>query len=177
MAKDRWKKIVGVLLVSLWFLIVLFKTVIGRAGAEETRMELRLFWCLKEAWLDRNPFDWYLVIGNIILFIPIGIILPLFFVDMRRRWKTACVGFCFSMSVEVLQLTLRLGLFELDDMVNNTFGCVLGYSLFVICIWLSKKERVNIADRMISLGIWIMTIAFLIVAIYMGQPVFDMFLS
>lgn len=31
-----------------------------------------------------------------------------------------------SMSIEVIQLVFRLGLFEWDDMIHNTLGCVLG---------------------------------------------------
>lgn len=175
MSRDKWKNFVGTLFVFYWFLIVIFITIVGRVKTEESKIELRLFWCIKEAWTNRDPLDWYFVTGNIALFIPIGLILPMFFVNMRRWWKTVCVGFSFSVLVEVLQLVLHLGLFELDDMINNTFGCVLGYSLYIIYMWLLKKKKTSALDKTISLGVWMMTIAFLTAAIYLGQPVFDRF--
>lgn len=177
MTKSRWRKLVGMIFVACWVFVLLSVTIMVRARTEEPRVELRLFWCIREAWLNRNPLDWYFVLGNIVLFIPIGLILPMFFVSMRTWWKTALVGFSFSACVEILQLVFHLGLFEWDDMINNTFGCVLGYALFVFCIWLAKRPGLNAADKIISMGLWVATIAFFAVALYLGQPVFDVLIK
>ncbi len=103
-------------------------------------------------------------------------ITPAFFTGMRRWGKTASVGFLFSVFIEVSQLVLHRGLFELDDMINNTFGCVLGYALFVIYMWILRKEKLDVFDKIISFGLWMFTVAFLTVSVYLGQPVFDFFM-
>lgn len=174
MIGNRWKKFVGVLLVGCWFLIVLFVTIIGRIRTEVPTIELRVFWCVREAWIEKNAFDWYFVVGNIIMFIPAGLVLPMFFENMRKWGKTALLGLSFSVLIECLQLILHLGLFEIDDMINNTFGCVLGYALFVMGMWLLGKGA-SVRDKVISLGLWLLTIAFFSVAVCLGQPVFDLF--
>ncbi len=175
MTGNKWRNFTGALLAGCWFLAVLFVTIVERIPADEPRIELHLFWCIKDAWMYKNSLDWYFVIGNIVMFIPIGTILPVFFVSMRRWWKTAHVGFLFSVFIEVLQLVSHRGLFELDDMINNTFGCVLGYALYIIYMWIFRKEKINVLNKIISLGLWAFVVIFLLVSVCLGQPVFDSF--
>jgi glycopeptide antibiotics resistance protein len=45
-----------------------------------------------------------------------------------RRWlKVLIFSFALSMSIEIMQLVLRRGLCEFDDVFHNTLGCLLGY--------------------------------------------------
>lgn len=49
------------------------------------------------------------------------------------NWKYAlCIGVCSSFVIEFLQLTLKLGLFEFDDIFNNTIGMMLGFGFWKI---------------------------------------------
>lgn len=60
-------------------------------------------------------------IGNVILFIPLGIALKWIGVkDVKKD------GFLASLSIEILQLTFALGTFECDDLIHNTLGAVIG---------------------------------------------------
>lgn len=60
-------------------------------------------------------------IGNVILFIPLGVAL---------KWggvkDTKKVGFLASLTIEILQFTFALGTFECDDLIHNTLGAVIG---------------------------------------------------
>ena len=60
-------------------------------------------------------------IGNVILFIPLGVALKWSGVnDVKRS------GFFASLLIEVLQFTFALGTFECDDLIHNTLGAVIG---------------------------------------------------
>lgn len=60
-------------------------------------------------------------IGNIALFIPLGVALKCSGVrDMKKA------GFLASLTIEVLQFTFALGTFECDDLIHNTLGAVIG---------------------------------------------------
>lgn len=60
-------------------------------------------------------------IGNVVLFIPLGIFLKWVGVgDVKRA------GFFASFLIEILQCTFALGTFECDDLINNTLGAVIG---------------------------------------------------
>ena len=77
---------------------------------------------------------------NIILFIPLGFLLPTIWSDFRSLKKTVLVGFSLSLTIELLQLfTFRLT--DVDDLITNTLGTALGYFLSVL---LSEKLRLKL---------------------------------
>ncbi len=70
------------------------------------------------------------VAGNIAIFVPMGLALPFFFSGLqssRQLVKTAAI---ISLTVEVLQLITATGVFDVDDVLLNTAGAVVGYWLF-----------------------------------------------
>ncbi len=72
------------------------------------------------------------IFGNIIAFAPFGFLLPLLDKKYRKFFYTAFLCLLFSSCVETIQLFLRVGIFDVDDIMMNTFGGVLGYLCFVI---------------------------------------------
>ena len=66
---------------------------------------------------------------NIALFVPIGALLPLASGRKRGIWLALVTGILISTSIEGLQLWLCRGLFEFDDIFDNTLGCVLGQAV------------------------------------------------
>ena len=66
---------------------------------------------------------------NIILFIPLGIMLPFLWKKFDTLKATMLFGFGMSLAVEILQiLTYRAT--DINDIIANTFGAVLGYFVF-----------------------------------------------
>ena len=60
-------------------------------------------------------------IGNVVLFIPLGVALKWSGVkDVKKA------GLLASLLIEVLQFTFALGTFECDDLIHNTLGAVIG---------------------------------------------------
>ncbi|MEQ1676373.1 MAG: VanZ family protein [Chitinophagaceae bacterium] len=70
--------------------------------------------------------------GNIIGFIPLGILLPLLFSRLRKGWKTILAVFMISLLFESTQLYTGLGVFDVDDLLLNTIGGLAGYLLYFI---------------------------------------------
>ena len=54
-------------------------------------------------------------------------------------WQSGKIAFIFSVSIEMLQLLLRLGTFQLSDIFYNTVGGVLGGSLY--CVVMKTRKR------------------------------------
>lgn len=73
------------------------------------------------------------VAGNILAFIPFGLLLPIILRPMRKGIRVVIWGFLFSMSIELLQMLTRVGSFDVDDLLLNTTGALLGLILFRIC--------------------------------------------
>ncbi len=64
--------------------------------------------------------------GNIVLFIPIGIFLPLFHARFRNVFLLAFTCIVIIAAVEVTQMLTRVGSFDVDDIILNTFGALIG---------------------------------------------------
>lgn len=69
-------------------------------------------------------------VGNIALFIPLGIFLPFLFKKYRKFSELAAAGILISFMVEAIQIILRIGQFDIDDIILNSLGAVIGYLLF-----------------------------------------------
>lgn len=97
---------------------------------------IRSYWkivCLKQY---NNVLFYHSVInlaGNIILFIPIGYFLPRLWIKMRKFFPfllTCTVSICI---VELLQFLTLLGSMDIDDLILNLAGMILGYLAFMFC--------------------------------------------
>ena len=78
------------------------------------------------------------IIMNVMLFIPIG-----FFVGgalkKKHIWNAVGIGFALSFFIELTQLITTRGVFNVDDIIHNTLGCVIGFWGFVACYKMVKR--------------------------------------
>ena len=74
--------------------------------------------------------------GNIFLFIPIGYLLPRLFQPMRKFLPFLITCLLSILFVEGLQLLTLLGCFDVDDIILNLTGMMMGYIIYAIT---SKK--------------------------------------
>jgi len=68
--------------------------------------------------------------GNVIMFIPLGIFLPLVFFRLRKLWKTLLWAALIISIAELLQLLTLVGTCDIDDLILNLIGTAAGYGLF-----------------------------------------------
>ena len=113
---------------------------------------------LKGNWLDiKNPSTYVLLFKqpafyqtffNFLLLLPLGVYLRYYLVEKAYWWKAAIVLFCTTLFFEITQLTGIYGiyncayrLFDVDDLMMNTFGGVIGYFIApaVLAVFPSKK--------------------------------------
>ena len=83
--------------------------------------------------------------GNIIGFIPLGIFLPLLFSFLGRFARLTITVFLVSLLFETTQLVAGIGVFDVDDLILNTAGGMLGYILYAITRWLVNLQRPKVA--------------------------------
>lgn len=116
--------IASVLFVYLSYLISL--TLSGReAGSRDTRVDLEIFGTWKP---DGTLSDFAL--ENVLLFIPFGMIVPLMSRFFKKWWNLVLMAFISSILIEITQLLTGRGFFEIDDILLNTGGALLGYMVF-----------------------------------------------
>ena len=122
-----WRKkwTAGLLAAYLFFL--LSGTVLTRT-AGSLRYQLRPFWSYKYWRLHGTQ-----IIANMLSFFPVGFL-------AGRMWKWRAVFFAVGVSVciELLQLVTHTGLCELDDVMHNSVGGLVGVAAAVLLQWRSS---------------------------------------
>ena len=79
------------------------------------------------------------VIGNTAMFIPLGIVWPSVYKDLNRHWKVISAGASCSLVIEILQLPFYDRVSDIDDLLLNTLGFILGYLIYLSVKRLKKK--------------------------------------
>lgn len=88
------------------------------------------FYTIKKYIVHRDHFNfdiWFKnIFGNIVLFIPIGIFLPLLRTKYHGAFALAAASSALLTAVELTQMVMRVGSFDIDDIILNTLGALLG---------------------------------------------------
>lgn len=134
--KVSWILFIIYLILMAYFLF--FSEYLNRSNASEYHYNLTLlnevhrsFWCY-HAGMYRYFFLNFVM--NIVAFIPFGFFLP-FLSYNRGKKKFTYVIFCafsFTLLIELTQLVLKVGTFDVDDILLNTIGGLIGFILYVI---------------------------------------------
>ncbi|MCT2536329.1 VanZ family protein [Aquibacillus koreensis] len=70
--------------------------------------------------------------GNILAFIPFGFLLPTIWTKVRAFIKILALSCCCSLSIELAQFLFQVGAFDVDDIILNTVGGGVGFSLYLL---------------------------------------------
>ena len=71
------------------------------------------------------------MILNVVMFMPLGFLLPLLWKEYQSLVRTAIIGFCFSCGIEFCQLFNRR-VSDVDDLLMNTLGAILGCLIWIV---------------------------------------------
>ena len=129
----------GFLLVEYVALLMYF-TVFIRPEHGERELMLMPFWSY---WAIAHDGAKVLIqehIMNVAVFIPIGILLAIVLKGMRW-WKVLLAGMGVSLIVEVMQYIMMRGYCEIDDVIHNSIGCLIGYGLVLLCKMIVNQEK------------------------------------
>lgn len=67
------------------------------------------------------------ICGNLMVFAPLGFLIPLWNPKGSRWYHIVVYSFSFSLCIELLQLFCRVGVFDVDDLIMNTIGGFIGF--------------------------------------------------
>ena len=79
------------------------------------------------------------VIGNTAMFIPLGIVWPVCFKQLNSHGKVIAAGVGTSLLIEILQLPFYDRVSDIDDLILNSLGFLIGYGIYLL-VKKSKKK-------------------------------------
>lgn len=130
------------LTLTAYLLAVLYITLFMRVEGSNDRIQMELFhWLLAEP--QEHADDFHHVLLNIAMFVPVGGLAALAVRGIRGRFLTSVsFGLFLSALIETLQLILKSGTCDIDDIVANTLGAATGAALAVL--WKKRKRGAGV---------------------------------
>ncbi len=130
----EWSLKMSILLVVEYVILLCSSTVFFREASETWQYKLRPLWSYDNFELHSSE-----ILMNIIVFIPLGFLIGFAF---RRLgwWKIIFIGICVSVGIEFLQFVFKRGYSEIDDVIHNTMGRLLGYGLYYLTSFVLRKK-------------------------------------
>ncbi|MDE5768765.1 MAG: VanZ family protein [Oscillospiraceae bacterium] len=139
-------------LLALLYLLFLKRVTVLNPLIEDMKY-YGFWWCIK-SWINLVPFrtisnyiecmdpisiysifyDYAFqnIVGNALLFVPMGVFLPYFSEKQRKFSKFFITSFLIIACVEIVQLMTLLGACDIDDLLLNLPGCCIGFGLFYL---------------------------------------------
>ena len=105
---------------TVYLSLLLCITIIGR-GKKQIEFSFEALFTTYRNVIYGVKYAKYDIINNIILFIPAAVLF-----ENKSFWRTTLKIFLLSLTLEIFQLLLRCGLFEMCDLIDNTLGGIIG---------------------------------------------------
>lgn len=86
------------------------------------------------------------LVGNVFLFFPLGMFLPLLFRKANNFQKIIILSFLTSLAFELIQLFTMLGNFDVDDIILNVLGSALGFGIYLLLTELKAQKPVHSSE-------------------------------
>ena len=111
-----------------YFFLIFCATVLYREETFVMRYSLHPLWTYTMLYNRLLALN----IMNVIMFIPFGLFLG---GAMKKKHILSAIGIslAFSLFIETVQLVSTRGVFNIDDIIHNVLGCVIGFSCFMLC--------------------------------------------
>ncbi len=126
--------------------VLFYGSSFGRVEHDEYRYNLIFFQEINRYYgLGTRTGSWTLffmnVVGNVVVFLPLGMFLPRLCVRCKKFIFTTLVSMELSLCVELIQLLTKVGSFDVDDIFLNTLGGICGFIIYKIYRSMKKKRR------------------------------------
>lgn len=120
---------ISALLLIVYIVLIYCSTVIFRRTIENLPVKLIPFEKYVKVLNGTSEHIEPELLMNVLVFIPVGLLIATAF-KVIKWWKALFAGIILSLSVEALQFCFSKGTVEIDDVIHNVAGCMIGYGLY-----------------------------------------------
>lgn len=132
-AKKYRKKVASMVygsILSLNCSFIFVMTLFGRRIRESRKFDLKPFESYYYTFAERDMEMLLQILMNIAMYIPLGFLLPCCFKLFEKYRYIIFTAVISAAGIEFIQVIFKIGLFEVDDIINNTLGATLGVAIY-----------------------------------------------
>ena len=124
----------SIVLTGFYVLLMFYLVVLCRSSSPERIIKWKPFWSYF------SLFNYAIAehIMNVLMFIPFGFLAGSALAK-GGLWKVCLAGSVVSLAIEVTQFITKRGICNIDDVIHNTLGCVIGFAGFVLCYKMARR--------------------------------------
>lgn len=129
------------IILSLYVVILLYFTVIGRYSHEEYKNQIYFYYSYRRLIEHYDSQSMRQILMNIAMLVPVGFLMPMTFNCKGKYLKTIGISLLLIIIIELLQMLTKTGSCEVDDIINNFLGALLGMGLYHIVHKLINRHK------------------------------------
>jgi glycopeptide antibiotics resistance protein len=138
---QKWVKRGGSFALGIYLLALFYATLFiynyypyGKSVNLVLFDSIKLMWESGSYWLILKN-----IIGNILLFMPLGFLMPLVSKKGKSVLIIGIIGFLTSTVIELLQYFVAHRIFDIDDILLNALGALVGYGAYHFILFIYQK--------------------------------------
>ena len=131
------------ILLSLYIVVLLYFTVTGRYSHEEYEYQINFFTSYR--WFFEHNGEQVLrqLLINFVMLMPVGFLLPIIINTKHKFLITMALSLLLTVFIETMQLITKCGSFEIDDIINNFVGAVIGMLIYMLLNKIIQNRKGN----------------------------------
>ena len=131
------------ILLSLYIVVLLYFTVTGRYSHEEYEYKINFFTSYR--WFFEHNGEQVLrqLLINLVMLMPVGFLLPVVINAKHKFLITMALSLLLTVFIETMQLITKCGSFEIDDIINNFVGAVIGMLIYMLLNKIIQNRKGN----------------------------------
>ena len=131
-------------LLLCWLLLVLGLTTLSRGANFSGSRNVDFLSGYISAWNHWSVSELQLILFNMLMFVPLGFLLPLLWKQAEKLWVTLAVSLCLTGGIEIFQFLTGTGIFELDDLFHNLIGSLFGFLCIQAILTVIRERRLRL---------------------------------
>jgi glycopeptide antibiotics resistance protein len=129
LGKTYFRQGLSAVILTIYLTFVFGSTVFTRDPGQFMAPNFNLFLSYRAMLASQSYLAAKGIVLNMLLLMPIGLLLPIILQKRFFLWPVL-FGFGCSLAIEIMQYVFHCGMFDLDDLLNNTLGVWIGYMIY-----------------------------------------------
>lgn len=128
------------ILLSMYIVVLLYFTVVGRYSHVEYAYQIHFFYSysfLLEQFDFQNVRQ---IVINLVMLVPVGFLLSVIIKGKGKYVIVSVLCLLLTVFIELMQLLTKCGSFEVDDIINNMIGAIIGVLIYAFIHWITHQK-------------------------------------